>query len=278
MNRSSSQVRLPEASVPLTLRRTTGRLLLAGDHQQLPPIVHGEWPNPASGPVIHDSVLVALRVAGDASLGLQLQENWRMNRTLTGLAAEFIYGPDYRCANEDIATHRLRWSAPEGSTTLARYALDPDFPFVIVVLDGVEAGKENVIEAELVAELARALRDGLRLAAGGVYPDDSSFFHGTKKEDPGAFIVSPHHVQIAAIRKSLAACGLTNPFVDTVEKMQGQQAEAVLVSYGVSDPEVARHPVDPMRKRKLDGRRPQLRRLRRPPWPRQTPPRDPPPH
>jgi len=36
----ASQVRLPEASVPLTLRRKTGRLLLAGDHQQLPPIVH----------------------------------------------------------------------------------------------------------------------------------------------------------------------------------------------------------------------------------------------
>lgn len=235
----ASQVRLPEASVPLTLGQESGRLLLAGDHQQLPPIVHGDWPDPVAGPAIHASVLVALRVPGDASLGLQLQENWRMNRTLTSLAAEFIYGASYQCANEAVATHRLRWDAPEGSSTFARYALDPDFPLVIVVLDGVEAGKENVVEAGLVAELARALRDGLRLAASGPYPDDSSFFHGTKKEDPGAFIVSPHHVQIAAIRKKLAACGLTKPFVDTVEKMQGQQAEAVLVSYGVSDPEFA---------------------------------------
>ncbi len=162
-----------------------------------------------------------------------------MNRTLTGLAAEFIYGPAYQCANEAVATHRLRWSAPEGSSDFAGYSLDPDFPLVVVVLDGVEAGKENVIEAGLVAELARALRDGLRLATGEAYPDDSSFFHGTKKEDPGAFIVSPHHVQIATIRKTLAAYSLTNPFVDTVEKMQGQQAEAVLVSYGVSDPEFA---------------------------------------
>ncbi|MEQ8189647.1 MAG: AAA domain-containing protein [Candidatus Eremiobacterota bacterium] len=30
-----------------------------------------------------------------------------------------------------------------------------------------------------------------------------------------------------------------NPFVDTVEKMQGQEAEAVIVSYGVADSELA---------------------------------------
>ena len=29
------------------------------------------------------------------------------------------------------------------------------------------------------------------------------------------------------------------PFVDTVDKMQGQEADAVLVSYGVADPEFA---------------------------------------
>ena len=52
-------------------------------------------------------------------------------------------------------------------------------------------------------------------------------------------MVSPHHVQIAAIRKAIVSNGLTNAFVDTVEKMQGQQAEAVLISYGVSDAEFA---------------------------------------
>ena len=235
----ASQVRLPEASIPLMLRRKTGRLLLAGDHQQLPPIVHGEWPPPVSGPAIHGSILSALRVPDHPSLGLQLNENWRMNRTLTALAADFIYGTAYQCADEKVAGHRLRWTAPEGVQPFPRYCLDPRYPFVMVVLDGIEAGKENTREAQLVARLARALRDGLSTSKGKLYAGDAAFFHGTGKEDPGAFVVSPHHVQIAAIRKALVSNGLTNAFVDTVEKMQGQQAEAVLISYGVSDAEFA---------------------------------------
>ena len=55
------------------------------------------------------------------------------------------------------------------------------------------------------------------------------------------FIVSPHHVQIRAIRRELAErrqwhCA---PFVDTVDKMQGQEADCVVISYGVADVETA---------------------------------------
>ena len=32
---------------------------------------------------------------------------------------------------------------------------------------------------------------------------------------------------------------IRRPFVDTVDKMQGQEADTVLVSYGVADPEFA---------------------------------------
>lgn len=55
------------------------------------------------------------------------------------------------------------------------------------------------------------------------------------------FIVSPHHLQIRAIREALASQRewTSPPFVDTVDKMQGQEAEAVIVSYGVSDRETA---------------------------------------
>ena len=55
------------------------------------------------------------------------------------------------------------------------------------------------------------------------------------------FIVSPHHAQIRAIQRELAARRRWEvvPFVDTVDKMQGQEADAVIVSYGVADPEFA---------------------------------------
>ncbi len=55
------------------------------------------------------------------------------------------------------------------------------------------------------------------------------------------FVVSPHRAQIRAIRRELRRQRRwqSPPLVDTVDKMQGQEADAVIVSYGVSDPEFA---------------------------------------
>ena len=106
---------------------------------------------------------------------------------------------------------------------------------MVVELDGIRASQANPIEADLVAQLVIALRGGLLTDKGKPYPDDAAFFRH------GVFVVSPHHAQIQAIRSELAKqrSWTTTPFVDTVDKMQGQEAEAVLISYGVSDPEFA---------------------------------------
>ncbi len=158
-----------------------------------------------------------------------------MNDVLTGCAAELLYGPRYQCGSAAVAHHRLAFTPKRGLDPLVAACLDPDFPLVVVVLDGIRASRANPIEADLIAQLVTALRDGLREDNGRPYADDDAFFRH------GVFVVSPHHAQIRAIQRELAArrrwhC---SPFVDTVDKMQGQQADAVLVSYGVSDPEFA---------------------------------------
>jgi DNA replication ATP-dependent helicase Dna2 len=106
---------------------------------------------------------------------------------------------------------------------------------VIVILEGVQAAGSNPTEAALVARLVAALRDGLRDQGGQPYSDDATFF----KE--GVFVVSPHRAQNRAIRHELDRLRewASRPFVDTVDKMQGQEADAVVISYGVSDPEYA---------------------------------------
>jgi len=116
-----------------------------------------------------------------------------------------------------------------------RACLDPEYPLVLVILDGPRAAQANPVEADLVAQFVVALRDGLRDETGRPYADDATFFRH------GVFIVSPHHAQIHAIQTELAARRewVALPFVDTVDKMQGQEADAVLVSYGVADPEFA---------------------------------------
>ena len=80
---------------------------------------------------------------------------------------------------------------------------------------------------------------------GRVYPEgeegDKSFW-GSGSIDGGVGIVSPHHVQIKKLKDAIylnTGMDYDNLYVGTVDKLQGRQREAVIVSYGVSDPEKA---------------------------------------
>ncbi len=242
----ASQVRVPESGIAAMLAGEQGRLVLAGDHLQLPPIVTGVYPaTRPDEPLLHRSIFEAVcrRVAPLSSEGRvapqrlvrQLLENFRMNDVLTSFAAGLLYGPRYQCGSPAIAARRLPWKAGREIDPLVQLCLDPEYPLVVVILDGLRAAQANPVEADLVAQLVTALRDGLRRPDGEPYADDRAFFR------EGVFIVSPHHAQIRAIQQELAGRRQWTwpPFVDTVDKMQGQEADAVIVSYGVADPEFA---------------------------------------
>ncbi|MDE2906933.1 MAG: AAA domain-containing protein [Acidobacteriota bacterium] len=226
----ASQLRVPDAALAIDRVHERGRLVAAGDHFQLGPIIKGAYPDPAEGePVLHGSVFDLLRGRPDrpGTPLCQLLENWRMCDVLTG-AARLLYGPDYRCASPDVASRRLRLRRRRNGFTGA--CLAPDAPLVVVILQGVQATNANEVEAALVSRLAITLRDDMADVA-----DDDAFWRER------LFVVSPHHAQIRAIRRALAGDRdwSARPLVDTVEKMQGQEADAVFVSYGVADPEYA---------------------------------------
>jgi DNA replication ATP-dependent helicase Dna2 len=226
----ASQVKVPESALAIARVHDQGRLVATGDHYQLGPILAGSYPDPSDGePVLHGSVFDLLRSRpGRSGAPLrQLLENWRMCDVLTG-AARTLYGPEYKSATDEVASRRLRLSCRRDGFVEA--CLDPRCPMVIAILEGVEAARVNLVEAKLVAELALTLREDLIGVA-----DDDDFWRNR------LFIVSPHHAQIRAIRRELAQAREwdVRPFVDTVDKMQGQEADAVLISYGVADPEYA---------------------------------------
>ncbi|HEX5269875.1 MAG TPA: AAA domain-containing protein, partial [Gemmataceae bacterium] len=238
----ASQVRVPEAAVAASLVSGTGRLVLAGDHLQLPPIIAGTYPEAPEGePVLHRSIFEAVcprdeaKPHGAGGVLRQLLENFRMNDVLTGAAARLLYGPGYTCGTPEVARRRLPFKAGRDDDPLVGACLDPDYPLVVAILDGPRAARANPVEADLVAQLVVALRGGLRDHDGRTYANDAAFFRR------GVFVVSPHHAQIRAIHDELAARRRWDalPFVDTVDKMQGQEADAVIVSYGVADPEFA---------------------------------------
>jgi hypothetical protein len=241
----ASQVRVPEAAVAVSLVSDAGRLVLAGDHLQLPPIIAGRYPEPAADePLLHRSIFEAVcprpetpggLPAGRSTLMRQLQHNFRMNDVLTSVAAQLLYGPAYQCVNESVAGRRLAFKPKRGLDPIVHACLDPAYPLVLAILDCPRAAKANPIEADLVAQLVNALREGLLAANGKPYTDDAEFFRH------GVFVVSPHHAQIRAIQQELDKVRKwrSPPFVETVDKMQGQEADAVVVSYGVADPEFA---------------------------------------
>lgn len=238
-----SQMKLGEFALATLALGETTRLVIAGDDLQLPPIIQGSYPEPDDGlRGLHDSVFSYLRDRDheDGPYTCQLLENWRMNEVLTRFSAEALYGPGYVPATDEVARRRLRL-APEKrrKSDFITWMLDPDHPMVVCVLDGVQAAVENRVEAEIVADLATRIRSRILTDDGKRYAEseagDKAFWAR------GLFVVSPHHVQIRAIHRALHRRRewLAAPFVDTVDKMQGQQTEAVIVSYGVSDPETA---------------------------------------
>ncbi|MCM2466206.1 bifunctional RecB family nuclease/DEAD/DEAH box helicase [Methanoculleus oceani] len=240
----ASQMRAAELAMVLPMLGQGGRLVLAGDDLQLPPVVQGAYPAPVDGlPGLEDSVFAYLRHRDDPGRPVytcQIQENWRMNRTLSGFAAETLYGTGYAPATDAIAAQRIALAPGLPDEEWMEWILDPAYPLVLCVLDGVRTTVENRVEAALVARLSGALRERL------IDPGSGERYPATENGDfrfwrHGLFIVSPHHAQIGAIKNSLAGMRAWEypPFVDTVDKMQGQEAEAVIVSYGVSDAETA---------------------------------------
>jgi len=240
----ASQMRPAELAMVLPLLADGGRLVLAGDDLQLPPVILGAYPVPEDGlPGLEDSIFAYLRRRDDPEHPVytcQLLENWRMNRTLCRFPAETLYGTGYAPATSAIAAQKIALAPDEPGEEWVEWVLDPECPLVLCILEGVQTTVENPTEAALVTRLVGALRERLiDPESGAPYPEtedgDYRFWRS------GLFIVSPHHAQIGAIRNAVSRIRDWKypPFIDTVDKMQGQEAECAIVSYGVSDPETA---------------------------------------
>ncbi len=205
----ASQVTLPLAVMAMLAADT---FIFIGDEKQLPPVQLSVEPGEAAA----HSVFSHLR---DRGFGTMLKTTYRMNEKLTRWPSESFYSGLLRAAP---ANARRRLALPGVPDNFAEL-LDPAHPFVFVELDHAVCRNYSVAEATLCADLVETLfRAGFPLAE--------------------VAVIVPFRRQARWVRNFLRkklrlpemearACT-----VDTVDRLQGQERELVIVSMTASDP------------------------------------------
>ena len=139
-----------------------------------------------------------------------------MNRWLTDWPSRTFYGGALQAAGKN-RERRLRLS---GMPARFSAVLDADSPAVFIPTPDTSARTKNWKEAELVADLVEAI------AAGGLPMSEIG-------------IVSPYRAQGRTIRTLLAERfgreAARQVVADTVERMQGQERELIILSLATGD-------------------------------------------
>ncbi|MCY1646663.1 AAA domain-containing protein [Caulobacter sp. SL161] len=226
----ASQMVVSHGLMALAGLKDTGRLVVAGDDQQLPPIRSAR-----------DIRLDTRDLGGSLYTFLKsgevpefaLDETFRLNGPLAEFPERVFYKDNYRSVDE-VRLGRLKlidnWQ--EGLEDWEGDLLDPDWPVAILLHDGPPASSQNPLEADIAARLAEHLATRMSVVdASGVVPP--------KFWEDDLAIVSPHRAQNNAIRSSLSKRLARGAFVETVDRIQGKERDAVIMSYCVADAEFA---------------------------------------
>jgi ATP-dependent RNA/DNA helicase IGHMBP2 len=194
----------PNCWVPLP---RGGRLVLAGDHCQLPPTVLAREAAAQGFGVSLMERLVALY--GDAITRL-LTVQYRMNQAIMDFSSREFYGGAL-VADASVAGHRLADLPGIRAEALTEEPVE----FIDTAGAGYEEEREpdgesrlNRQEADIVCRKVRALLEA------GLAPGDVA-------------VIAPYSAQVRLLRERLAMPGLE---IDSVDGFQGREKEAVVIS------------------------------------------------
>jgi DNA replication ATP-dependent helicase Dna2 len=206
----ASQVTLPLAIMGM-LAGT--RYIFIGDERQLPPVTTIQ-----ASELARTSIFSYLSGRGYETM---LTTTYRMNDALTAWPSQAFYGGAIQPA-PGIAERRLKLN---GSSSKWDFVLDPQSPAVFLDLRHYNTMVRSHTEAEVIAELV------LALIHARIPPHEIG-------------VVVPYRAQGRLIRNLLRQTlpsreMLQDLIVDTVERMQGQEREVVLVSLTTSSPAFA---------------------------------------
>jgi hypothetical protein len=214
----ASQVSLPEAVLAGAFLRPGGRVLVVGDHRQLPPIVAATWNEEARRTVVDSEVYRSafdfLRARPFPRVGLE--QSFRLPVRLAAFLEEIIYRQD---GIPFFSRQAGRLGAPATGEPFVDAVLDPAHPVVVVEHGEARSHQVNQVELDLLTPLLVACTERLHL--------DSA---------RGIGVVVPHRAQRALLRARFPALAAAQA-IDTVERFQGGERDVIVVSATASDPD-----------------------------------------
>lgn len=206
----ASQVTLPLAIAGMLSGR---KFIFIGDHKQMAPVIVGA----------HDSDWVCRSVFETLFInapGTMLDTTYRMCAEINEFPSRQFYGGKL-ISSQDARAKRLHLKSKPGQYEAI---LDPSQPEVFVEIDHINRGMRSPEEAEAAAGIA------LEAVTCGVNPSEIA-------------IVAPYRAQGRLIRNRIHELSkvyrlpkLEDIVVDTVERIQGQERDLVIISLTTSDP------------------------------------------
>jgi DNA replication ATP-dependent helicase Dna2 len=201
--------------------------IFVGDHKQMPPVIQGYH----KGNPVNQSAF-SLLLEYYPKLNTMLDETRRMNLAITAFPSVEYYDNRLRPIPE-VSDRKIEViNLPEDK--VLRAIIDPDAPVVFVHVEHEGYSQESPEEAGLVARIVFEL-----VCRGGIDPKE------------GLCVVAAHRRQNNLIRQHIAALTKKSRVkrtlrdklrsselvIDTVERIQGQERDIVIVSLTASDEE-----------------------------------------
>jgi superfamily I DNA and/or RNA helicase len=225
----ASQMNLPEAVMAALPLHPAGQLVVVGDPRQMPPIVQHDWANERRRTFkqyqSYQSLFEALLDMPEPPPMVKFTESFRLHRDI----AEFLRREIY---SKDGIPYFSRKSAVlpafDHEDPFVTAVLRPEHPIVVIVHDEAASQVRNPFEQRLVEPVLRAL------ASDDLY---------ALSPEHGLGVVVPHRAQRADLLTAIDVLSRKDPLtndvlasaVDTVERFQGDERTAIMVSATESD-------------------------------------------
>ncbi len=223
----ASQISLPESIMAALPLKDDGQLIVIGDHRQMPPIVQNDWEREVRRTFTvfrsYDSLFLTLRDLLPEDHQIRFQESFRVHKDIAEFLRQQIYRHDgiYYFSKKDKLLPEI--PSPDD---FVRAVLDPNHPLTVVIHDEMQSQQRNQFEQALMQPMLRTL------AQAGFDPVK------------GLGVVVPHTAQRAALRAEIPELSqideetgeVVRYAVDTVERFQGAERDAIVVGATESDP------------------------------------------